>query len=642
MATEGVVALAIDRMADGLYVDWPALDGEAHTDAEREELRCLRILDEIAALHRSTEDPLESIEEAATHQDEVRLSAPPSAPPAAPSEMWGRYRLVAKVGEGSFGSVHRAWDPELEWEVAIKILHRRIADDELKERLRREGRALAQVQHPNVVRVLSIESHGDRVGLCMEYVHGESLEAVLSKGTLSAREAVLVGEDVCGALAAVHRAGFVHRDVKARNVMRDRTGRVVLMDFGTGRQADQLRTRGGRDIAGTPVYMAPEVMAGQGASVASDVYSVGVLLYHLVTAEYPVEGMSMDDLRAAHARGQRRPLIDLRPDLPLPFVQVIERALAPDPAQRHPSAGALLEALGTLSSGMHRTSSMEEDIAARPGAGESITALIAPIAVGIVALLFAVGSLGYLSTLVYNKSLGRVSGFQAEPLTDVVVWGQRSLSGPLALLVLASVVVLGGIAPALHIARRWPPFDRLITGARGWDATTIIRFEQIVSVAGSVAIALVLAAYSSVTAAWGQELDTAPRASLDVLASSGPSMFRYRASMVVVAIGCGIACAIRLRLRQPDLVARSSLYACFTVFAVAIILNTLPHRLIRDNVRERVEFGGNRCYVTGSTADRFLLFCPDLPPPRNRIVTQTDPGLKRSMIRENIFKAAEP
>jgi hypothetical protein len=635
MPAENVIDLVIGRMADGLPVDWQALDHEAHTDEEREELKCLRILDEIAAVHRSTEDPLDAVDEATNGAAAGSMTAGDRP------ETWGKYRLLAKVGEGSFGSVHRAWDPELEWEVAIKILHRRIADGQLKERLRREGRALAQVQHPNVVRVLSIESHEDRVGLCMEFVHGETLDAALRKGTLSAREAVLVGEDVCGALAAVHRAGFVHRDVKARNVMRDRTGRIVLMDFGTGRQADQLGTAGSPDIAGTPVYMAPEVLTGLPASVSSDVYSVGVLLYHLVTDSYPVEGRTMDDLRAAHMLGRRQALIDRRPDLPLPFVQVVERALAADPQQRYASAGAFLEALGTLSREMHPTPGTEAAVAPAPG-GRGLGALFAPIAAGAVSLLFTLGFLGFLSTLVFNKSLGRIGGFQSEPWSVVLLWGQRSLSGPVTLVVLASVIFLAGIAPAFHLARMWPPAVRFMARFRAWDAVSITRLERIVSVAGGVAIVLLLVAYADVTAAWGQELDTAPRTSLDVLSSGRPSVFRLRASMVVVAIGFGVVCAIRLRLRQPTAIPRSSLYMCFMVFAVAVILNTLPHRLIRDNVHERVQFGGNRCYVTGSNADQFLLFCPDLPPPRNRIVARNDSGLMRSGIRESIFTPAGP
>ena len=194
MSRDDVVNRAIEDIADGRPVDWPALDSGAGSDEEREQLKCLRIVNDVADLHRSTDDP--GADEEATTE---RVPAPPPADDD--SEIWGRYRLVEKVGEGSFGSVHRAWDPELEREIAIKILHRRFADSRLKERLLREGRALARVRHPNVVSVFGVESYGDRVGLCMEFVRGDTLATVArTHGTLNAREAGLVGEDVCRAL----------------------------------------------------------------------------------------------------------------------------------------------------------------------------------------------------------------------------------------------------------------------------------------------------------------------------------------------------------------------------------------------------------------------------------------------------------
>ena len=203
---------------------------------------------------------------------------------------WGRYPLLQKVGEGAFGSVYRAWDPELEREIAIKILHQHISDSELKERLLHEGRALAKIRHANVVNVLGVESHQDRVGLCMEFVRGETLETELSAhGTLGAREAALVGQDVCRALAAVHSAGFVHRDVKARNVMREQGGRIVLMDFGTGRETEAARAARSTWRARRFTWR-PKCSPGDKPRPSSDVYSVGVLMYHLVTGEYPVDG----------------------------------------------------------------------------------------------------------------------------------------------------------------------------------------------------------------------------------------------------------------------------------------------------------------------------------------------------------------
>jgi serine/threonine-protein kinase len=169
----------------------------------------------------------------------------------------------------------------------------------------------------------------------MELVRGESLEhTVQTRGTFGAREAALVGLDLCAALAAVHVAGLLHRDIKAQNVMRESGGRLVLMDFGTGEELS-----GTNRLVGTPLYLAPEIFRGQRASVQSDLYSLGVLLYYLVTARFPVNARSMEQLAHAHSRRDRQPLRDLRPDLPEAFVATVERALDGDPSRRFQSVG---------------------------------------------------------------------------------------------------------------------------------------------------------------------------------------------------------------------------------------------------------------------------------------------------------------
>ena len=148
----------------------------------------------------------------------------------------------------------------------------------------------------------------------MELIRGRTLEDELkTRGAFSAEEARLIGLDLCRALAAVHEAGLVHRDVKTQNVMREQGGRIVLMDFGAG-----IATEAGvqRDVAGTPMYLAPEVYAGHQASRVSDIYSLGVLLYHLVTGVYPVSGRNRSAIAEAHSEGRIKRLRDARPDLP--------------------------------------------------------------------------------------------------------------------------------------------------------------------------------------------------------------------------------------------------------------------------------------------------------------------------------------
>jgi eukaryotic-like serine/threonine-protein kinase len=288
-----------------------------------------------------------------TRSNPLRTAA---ATPGAPSgssgaesdapERWGSLIVRERVGAGVFGEVYRAYDEQLQREVALKLL--RVgsrSSDRLAAKVLNEGRLLARLRHPNVVLVHGVEARGDRVGLWMEFVRGCTLEQLLERqGLFGAREAALIGQDLCRALAAVHAAGLVHRDVKAQNVMREEGGRVVLMDFGTGVPAREDESGRAAPAAGTPLYLAPELLDGGEATAASDLYSLGVLLYHLVTGGYPVVAASLAELREAHQRGRRR-LQDARPDLPDAFVQAIDRALAPHPAERHVSAGAMQEAL---------------------------------------------------------------------------------------------------------------------------------------------------------------------------------------------------------------------------------------------------------------------------------------------------------
>jgi serine/threonine-protein kinase len=242
--------------------------------------------------------------------------------------------------------VYRALD-NLNREVALKLFdhagHRAIRPD----RVLHEGRLLARVKHPNVVVVHGAERFNGLVGLWMEFIHGRTLEDELhARGVFSAREAMLIGLDLCRALAAVHGAGLLHRDIKARNVMRETGGRILLMDFGASTDPSQNEAAG-RDLAGTPAYLAPEVFCGQPASRSSDIYSLGVLLYHLVTGRYPVEGTNRDEIQRAHQERRHNRLRDLRPDLPEGFVQTIECALSADAAARYQTAAGFENALAT-------------------------------------------------------------------------------------------------------------------------------------------------------------------------------------------------------------------------------------------------------------------------------------------------------
>jgi serine/threonine protein kinase/Flp pilus assembly protein TadD len=271
---------------------------------------------------------------------------------------WGKFELRERVGRGSFGEVYRAWDPDLEREVGLKILVPRAAQVQPAfEDVLGEARALASVRHPNILAVYGVDQHDGRVGFWTDFVRGKTLRTLVTEqGPFGYQEAVLIGLDVCKALSAVHRAGLLHRDVKAENVMREEGGRILLMDFGLSALGGQQK-----DFAGTPRYMAPELLRGESATVMSDLYAVGVLLFFLVTGQYSgetapavrqAENDGADAPTATHVttavthRGTARgSVLDHRPDLPDAFVRTVETAMHPDPWKRFASAGALSSAL---------------------------------------------------------------------------------------------------------------------------------------------------------------------------------------------------------------------------------------------------------------------------------------------------------
>lgn len=340
---EALLLSLASAVADGAPVDWTAAEAAAG-EAGHPGIRGLKTVAGVATLHRSLSSTSEILGEAAT------LPGPPErAPQHTPPEEWGNLRVRGRLGGGTSGTVYRAWDMQLGREVALKLFS---SDSPASAGpgVVEEARLLARVRHDNVIMVHGAERIQGQAGLWMELIKGRTLaELIAEQGPFGAREATLIGLDTCRALAATHLAGLVHGDVKANNVMREEGGRIVLMDLSAAKEAHGGATDP-RLLSGTPLYMAPELFKGAAPSVRSDIYSLGILLHHLVTGSFPVRGKSLAELTEAHQRGERQLLRDARPDLPEAFLRVVECATAPDPAQRFESAGrmeaALAQALG--------------------------------------------------------------------------------------------------------------------------------------------------------------------------------------------------------------------------------------------------------------------------------------------------------
>jgi hypothetical protein len=613
--SEAVLDEAIEQIADGLTVDWSALDQAPGRD--REWAKSLRVLNDIVKIHR----------DAAADYEQTTLTTTAATPGPSP-DGWGKYRLANKVGEGSYGSVYRAWDADLERDVAIKILHRRVGDTRLRERLLQEGRALAKIQHNNVVRVLGIEAHGDRVGLCMEFVRGKTLADVVHvHSKLSAAEAVLIGEDLCRALSAVHRAGFIHRDVKAKNVMRDDSGRIVLMDFGTGRAAE---AQGKNDRAGTPLYMAPEVFGDGQASVRSDVYSLGVLLYHLVTGEYPVNARSIDELRAAHANREHRWLSEVRPDLPVAFMQVVEKAIALDPEERYANASELLAEL----SGLRLSARSWAWRLAKP-------ALVIAIVMGGMILL------GAMTSGVFNIALQR-SDFASESWWDYLVWGRRTSFMPLMTL----LVVLLGTTVLIVFRRLLLTFSSRLRASDAALRKTIVatrhrlRLDEVSVLASCslLASALIVGVtwwyFSPLLLALLTYVSTGATETLALLSPSHVGDHnRYRQVLsVVVIVTVAVWYPVLKAVRKGQTLHWGFIAGGVVATCVSVALLNFPYRMLYFNKSfEAVTWKSNHCYAIGDRGNDVLLFCPELPSPRNRIVKKNESDLTWLGVKESIF-----
>lgn len=297
--------------------------------------------------------------------------------PDPPLETLKHFKVIREIGAGGMGRVFKCLDTNLNRYVAVKTLRSHLArDDDFLERFKREALAVAKTRHPNIVQIYAIDRQEDAVFYSMEYVEGEGVDSLLDKrGPLPEQEAVDIVRQAAAGLAHVHRAGLLHRDIKPSNLLVDASGRILLTDFGLAKLAFQLaippresdnagkkkpgETDAGR-IMGTPYYMAPECIAGKNPTPRSDLYSLGIVFYELLTGRVPFDAEDPSDVFHAHLHDIPVPIGELAPQTSLQVANIVYRCIEKNPPSRFPDCEALLKDLDEVLSAWRMAKEIEE------------------------------------------------------------------------------------------------------------------------------------------------------------------------------------------------------------------------------------------------------------------------------------------
>jgi beta-lactam-binding protein with PASTA domain/predicted Ser/Thr protein kinase len=258
----------------------------------------------------------------------------------------GRYRVISRLGSGGMADVYLAQDQLLGREMAVKVLHHHFAEDqEFVERFRREASSAAGLSHPNIVGIFDRGEWNGTYYIAMEYVAGRSLKQIVrEEGPLAPAAAIDIVVQILRAARFAHRRGVIHRDLKPHNVILDEEGRARVTDFGIARAGASDMTMTG-SIMGTAQYLSPEQAQGYTVSSASDLYSIGVILYELLTGVVPFEGETAVAIAFKQVSATPRPPSELQPGIPASLDAVVLRALAKDPSERYADADELIAAL---------------------------------------------------------------------------------------------------------------------------------------------------------------------------------------------------------------------------------------------------------------------------------------------------------
>jgi eukaryotic-like serine/threonine-protein kinase len=277
------------------------------------------------------------------------MEARPTSSSMIGTTLSGRYRLEAKLGSGGMSTVYLACDETLDRQVAVKVMHREMSEQEDQlERFRQEARAVAKLSHPNVVSVIDAGEDGGHPYIVFEYVEGETLKQRIARvGALGTQDAVAYAIEVARGLSVAHARNMVHRDIKPQNVLIDSEGRAKLTDFGISRQLEQDGMTATGRVLGTTDYVSPEQAMGRVVDPRSDIYSLGVVLYEMLLGQVPFQAESQVGVAMKHVNEELPDVQRRRPELSAAVALVVERSTAKDPGERYQQIGEMIDDLST-------------------------------------------------------------------------------------------------------------------------------------------------------------------------------------------------------------------------------------------------------------------------------------------------------
>jgi len=549
---------------------------------------------------------------------------PDGADELPPGTKVGSYVIVDALGKGGMGQVYLA-KSALHHKVALKRLFGSTETNaEERARILNEAVLMAQINHPNVATIHHTVEDDAGSFIVMEYVEGESLAARLRRGRLPIDSVLAIGSQLSAAIAAAHAKGIVHRDLKPANIQLTVDGTVKVLDFGVAAVTSAFTTlTAGSMMAathgaqpGTPGYMSPEQLLSDRVDERSDIFSLGIVLFEMATGQRAYE---FDDLLEL-ATGVMRPL--RRADVvdstvPRALADVIAKAVAIDPAARFQTGAEVHAALEAVQ---------------RPSSEPFNLMRFARWSLAGLATVVATGVIGFLTCAQFDLTFGRGEEFGDHSVWNWLLWGGRTLILPIAYFLLALIVVRIVVAVWRLLRSALPPVRRVGDRTSRSVLAVISRLEsndsaplpQLLLIVQVAIAAFAFWWFGDIIGAFWKPLDYADAAVFAILDPKNVPRFLYRPCFLLLAAAMAVAWYLLLRRSSAQSrVDRPTLAAGAAVILVMFVMPQLASRTLASS-RPIGTYAGTRCYQTGESRNKVLLFCPDIDPPRVRAVDKTE------------------